>query len=223
MTFIHTPVDIGYEDLTATTLPAGRTYATPDGKRYPSITTVLSILSKKDIDAWRKRVGEEEANKVSFRASNRGTKVHLIIEKYLNNDPDYAIGFMPNVIESFASVKPTLDTRVGRIYGQETALYSHHLGVAGRVDLVADFDDKISIVDFKTSKKMKRKSYIEQYFMQKTAYAIMWEERTGIPITQLVTLIAVDPGLYQVFIEHRDNWVKPLRDTIKRFHSEISL
>jgi hypothetical protein len=95
------------------------------------------------------------------------------------------------------------------------------LGVAGRVDCVAEFDGKLSIIDFKTAMKKKQKSWINNYFMQEAAYAIMWEERTGQPITQLVTIISVDgEDKPQIFVEHRDNWINSLRDTIEKYNEE---
>jgi genome maintenance exonuclease 1 len=210
---------LGYDDLETITTSSGRKYILPAGEceSYPSVTTVLSILSADHIEAWKRRVGEEEAAKISYRASSRGTAVHSIIEKYVENDPDYKLGFMPNVIESFQSVKSILDSRVGRIFGQELALYSDHLGLAGRVDCVAEFDGVLSIIDYKTSRKTKKKSWIENYFIQETAYAIMFEERTGIPINNLVTIIAVDNEDSQVFIENRDNWTKKLINTIEQY------
>jgi hypothetical protein len=218
--FEHVGIDLGYDDLTANTSESGRLYETPDGKNYPSITTVLSILSNDAIKAWRQRVGEDEANRVMYRASERGTAVHAIIEDYLNNVDDYRSRYMPNVIENFLSLKPILDTRIGKIYAQEVPLFSHHLKVAGRVDCVAEFDGKISIIDFKTSKRPKSRDKITNYFMQESAYAIMFEERTGMPITQLVTLIAVDNAPPEVYIEHRDNWTKPLLETIKKYETK---
>ena len=205
---------LGYDDMVAETTPTGRKYAAPDGNYYPSVTTVLGILSKDGIDAWRKRVGEEEANRISHRASTRGTAVHECIEKYLENDENYAKGYMPNIIDNFKSVQPVLDSRIGKIYAQEAALYSKHLGLAGRVDCIAEFDGVLSIIDWKTSGKLKKPEWITNYFVQESAYAIMWEERTGTPITQLVTVIAVDNEEPQVFIEHRDNWTSKLIDTI---------
>ena len=199
---------------------SGRVYHTPEGVDLPSITTVLSILSRAGIAAWRKRVGEEEANRISTQASRRGTAVHEIIEKYIDNKEDYKDGYTPDVIQSFIDIKSILDDRIGRVYAQEAPLYSNHLGVAGRVDCVAEFDGKLSIIDFKTSRKKKYPSMIKNYFMQESAYAIMWEERTGQPITQLVTIIAVDNEDPQVFIEHRDNWVRPLKETIAQYLEE---
>ncbi len=218
--FKHEKINLGYSDLSAKTGATGRTYTTPDGNNYPSITTVLSILSREAIQAWRARVGEEEANKVSRIASGRGTAVHDLLERYVNNDPDFAKGVMPHILQSFKDVQEQLDTRLTKVYSQEAPLYSNHLGLAGRVDCVGVWDGKDSIVDYKTSRKLKKKEWVKGYFMQCCAYAIMWEERTGMPITQLVVLIAVDNEEPQVFIEHRDNWVKPLLDVIEQYTTE---
>jgi hypothetical protein len=218
--FNHVPVEL--QEMDAVTTDSGRKYKTPEGVNLPSITTVLSILSRDSIAKWRKRVGEAEANKISTRASGRGTRVHEIIEKYVNNDPNFRDGYTPDIIESFLAVKPILDERLTKVFAQEAPLYSNHLGVAGRVDCVGIFDGKPSIIDYKTSMKPKRLDWIKNYFMQESAYVIMWEERTGQPITQLVTIISVDNAEPQVFIEHRDNWVRPLRDTIAQYNQENS-
>lgn len=215
--FEHIGVDLGYDDINAETTDTGRKYKCPNGISYPSVTTVLSILSEDAIRAWRKRVGEEEANKISHRAATRGTAVHSIIEDYINNKEDYSEGYMPNVIENFKDVKGILDERIGKVYAQEVPLYSEHLELAGRVDCVAEFDGVLSIVDFKTSRKLKKKQWIEGYFIQESAYAIMWEERTGIPIVNLVTIISVDGEEAQVFKEHRDNWAPKLLETINEY------
>jgi len=215
--FEHIGVDLGYDDINAETTDTGRKYKCPNGISYPSVTTVLSNLSEDAIRAWRKRVGEEEANKISHRAATRGTAVHSIIEDYINNKEDYSEGYMPNVIENFKDIKGILDERIGKVYAQEVPLYSEHLELAGRVDCVAEFDGVLSIVDFKTSRKLKKKEWIEGYFIQESAYAIMWEERTGTPIVNLVTIISVDGEEAQVFKEHRDNWAPKLLETINEY------
>lgn len=215
--FEHAQVDLGYSDLLAETTESGRVYNTPSGNQYPSITTVLSILSEDAIKEWRRRVGDEEANKISTRASRRGTAVHLIAEKYINNDPDYKKNVTPDILQSFLDIKPILDTRIGKVYGQEIPLYSDYLGIAGRVDCIAEFDGVPSIIDFKTSRRVKTSDDIHSYFMQEAAYAIMWEERSGMPIPNLVTIIAVDDNPPLVFKEHRDNWAHKLIETISEF------
>jgi genome maintenance exonuclease 1 len=215
--FEHEQNLLGYNDLDCETQSSGRHYISPTGDRFPSVTTVLSILTEDHIREWRNKVGEEEANKISHRAATRGTAVHSIIEYYLDNDENFQREFMPDVISSFKDVQPILDERIGKIYAQEAALYSEHLGLAGRVDCVAEFDGKLSIIDFKTSRKPKRHDWIKNYFVQESAYSIMWEERTGMPITQLVTIIAVDNHEPQVFVEHRDNWTDTLLSTIEEY------
>lgn len=219
MNFIHEEVDLGYSDLNSETKTKGRHYVDPEGNQYPSITTVLSILSREAIQKWRERVGEEEANRISRVASSRGTKIHNIIEKYIANDPEYLQGEMPHNIQTFKDIQPIVDQNLSKVYSIEAPLYSKHLGVAGRVDCVGVWNGKDSIIDWKTSRKEKKKEWISNYFMQAAAYAIMWEERTGRPIKQLVVAIAGDMGP-QIFVEDRDNWTEELINTITKYKRE---
>ena len=213
--FEHVELDIGYDDLVADTRETGRVYVAPDGSSYPSVTTVLSILGEDSIRAWRARVGEEEANKISHRASSRGTAVHSIVERYLRNED--TTKYLPHIRQSLENLRPILDRSIGKIFGLETALYSRHLGMAGRCDCIAEFDGVPSIIDFKTSRRVKKKEYISNYFAQMSAYAIMFEERTGMPITNTVVIMDVDDNEPLVFKEHRDNWTKLLLDTKKEY------
>lgn len=181
----------------------GRVYQTPSGKAYPSVTSVLGLLGKAEIVAWRKRVGEEEANKVSSRAARRGTAIHSLCEDYLLNK-EVNPGLFD--LETFRSISPYLD-RINNIHCLETQLYSDHLQVAGTVDCVAEFDGKLSIIDFKTSKRTKSRDDIHGYFMQTAAYAVMFEERTGIPVGRLVIIMSVDDDKPLLFQEKRDDWI----------------
>ena len=183
-----------------------RFYKTPKGIWYPSITTVLSYMNKDSIAAWRKRVGEEEANRISFAAMQRGTRLHSICENYIKNQLDYKT-ISPFDIDMFKSIKPILDQNIDKIHTQEAALYSEYLAVAGRVDLVANYDGKLSIIDFKTARKPKKKEYITNYFMQAAAYAVMFEERTSLPISRIVIIMAVENEPPIVFVEKRDNYI----------------
>lgn len=212
--FRHNPIDLGYDTLLCENQSTGRTYVTPQGNRYPSITSVLGILSKDHIRAWRHRVGEEEANRVSRVAAGRGTSVHSLVEDYLDNKELDLEKAMPNASAAFRAIQPILDERLNDICIQEAPLYSDHLKVAGRCDIVAKFDGVLSVVDIKTSSRVKTAEDIPNYFMQEAAYAIMFEERTGIPITNVVTIMAVDFAPAIVFKEHRDNWTKSLLETI---------
>jgi genome maintenance exonuclease 1 len=193
-----------------------RYYVTPEGNKYPSITTVLSAYNIKEIMAWRKRVGDEEANKISRQASSRGTRIHTLCEQYLDNKE---LTFKtPLDTETFNRFKPILH-RINNIYAQEIRMYSDHLRIAGTVDCVAEFDGKLSIIDFKTSKRLKNEEDIENYFMQVSGYAVMFEERFGIPVNRVVVAIAVDDQDPQVFVAKRDTYISNLlnfRDLYER-------
>jgi len=224
MTFIHEPVDLGYEDLVTKNVDGKRLYVTPEGKNYPSVTTVLSVNTHDAIMEWRNRVGEEEANRVSSFAASRGTRVHTMVERYLDNREDYLEKSNHLTRKNFETMRPVLDERISKIVLQEVPLYSKHLGLAGRVDCIGVFDGKLSIIDFKTSSKPKQWNWIHNYFMQETAYAIAFEERTGIPVANLVTIIVNDVDDHpQVFQENRDNWVNPLFDTIARYKRGLKI
>lgn len=201
------------QDLQSETFPDGkRYYKLPDGTKLPSVTTVLGAQKKDAIMAWRKRVGEAEANRVSKVATGRGTNVHTLCERYLNND---ALGdIMPDAKEMFISLKPLLN-RINNIHYQEQALWSTQLGMAGRVDCIGEFDGKLSVIDFKTSKKLKTEEQIEDYFWQTAAYALMYEELIGVPIDDLVIIMAVEnesPLLFQVKTkDHINGLVKAIK------------
>ena len=218
--FNHLNYDI--PNLKTKNVDGKRFYECGKEKYYPSITTVLSAdpKKKKGLADWRKKVGEKEANKISGMAVRKGTAVHSLIEDYINNKEGIFEGVMPNVIESFTSIKHILDLYIGDVYAQEVSMFSDHLKVAGRVDLIGEFDSQLSVVDFKTSRKTKKKSWIHSYFIQACAYSIMWEEMTNIPIKQLVVLITVDGARPQVFMEHRDSWTDSLYRMIDIYYKQ---
>lgn len=175
-----------------------RHYLTPEGNKYPSVTTVLSPMSAEGIAAWRAKVGEEEANKISRKASSRGTKVHTLAENYVMNR-DWKSGAMPNHIEMFNPLARFLDTNLQTVYGCEIGLYSDRLKMAGRCDLVCQMFDIPTIVDFKTASKLKDEKYILNYFFQTTIYGMMVKERYGLDIGAICVLIATQDDGLQVF------------------------
>jgi len=215
MMFKHTEIKYNEEGLDQQNRKSGRVYVDDSGNEYPSITRVLSILSKDAIIAWRKRVGAEEANRISTKAAKRGTKVHGLIEKYIANE-DWNVDVNLLDLAVMKDVTPAISKSLSEVYAIEKKMYSEHLGVAGTVDCVGIWNGKRSIIDWKTSRKWKKKEWISGYFMQSAAYAVMWEERTGMPIKNLVVCIAGDEGL-QIFEEDRDDWTQPLIDTIDKF------
>ena len=197
--FNHVDHGINLPTLTRETTKKGRRYFTPEGNAYPSITTILSILSREGIAEWRAKVGAAEANKISNQASVRGTAVHQLAEDYLNNKDDWSKGAMPSNVFSFNQIKPILDKRLSNVWFQEVFLYSDRLEAAGQVDCIAEFDGELSIVDFKTSRKPKKEEWIMAYFIQCAFYAAAFYESTGIPIKQGVIVITVDGEESQVF------------------------
>lgn len=218
MIFNHVPLDREVPKLQQVNENGTRYYVTPEGNKYPSITTVLSAYNIGHIMEWRKRVGEEQANKISRQASGRGTRIHTLCEQYIDNvTPEYK---SPLDQELFNRFKPTLH-RINNVHAQELRMYSDHLRIAGTVDCIAEFDGVLSAIDFKTAKRLKNEEDIENYFMQCSAYAIMFEEQFGIPVAQIVVAIAVDDEEPQVFVKRRNSYVKQLmyfRDLYERKH-----
>ena len=179
-----------------------RLYETPDGSFYPSVTTITGQMNAKAISEWRARVGEKVATQVTKQASARGTSIHKLCEHYILGTMD-DVQIMPSNREMFSSMANHLAETVDNVKTVEGFLYSDFLRTAGQVDMIAEYNGVLSVVDFKTSKKKKREDWIENYFVQEAAYSFMFEERTGIQIPQLVTVIGVDgEDEPQVFIKN---------------------
>ena len=187
-----------------------RHYQLADGEcvPYPSVTTILSGCkkAKKALHEWRKRVGAETANKISRQATERGTSVHQLIEDYCQNKESTG-KIMPNAADMFSRLRDVANESIDNIKLVEGLMYSEYLRAAGTVDMVAEFNGKLSVIDWKTSTRRKTRSRCYNYFKQEAAYAVMYEEMTGQPITQLVTVVTDQEGGSQVFIEHRDEWI----------------
>ena len=214
--FNHVIMEMSLEDISAKTIGGKRVYEIGDEK-YPSISTICSFRNRKSIAEWRARVGDAEANKISKRATTAGTTVHSMIEDYLNNELDlekYADKHLAKIL--FVQAKGML-SRINNIHFQEAPLYSHEFAIAGRVDCIAEFDGKLSIIDFKTSSKEKKEEWIEGYLVQETGYAKMYEERSGIKVEQIVTLITCQTGDTQVFVKNPDDYVPSLKDYIREY------
>lgn len=220
MKFTHVHVD-GYTDLSTETIDGKRHYVTPSGNKYPSVTTVLGAKPKKWLHEWRARVGDEEANRVSRRASSHGTLVHSMLEDYLNNkDPDSKGNLIAE--QAAGSLFPILDKQLDNIRFQECALFSDMLHLAGRVDCVGEWDGSLSIIDFKTASNFKEESDILDYFIQCTMYAIMYEDMFGEKIDNIVVLIAVSGGQSQVFVRNPLDYVSNVKDAIEYYWNSRS-
>lgn len=196
-----------------------RVYKTPEGKLYPSVTSVTGITSTFNKSAWIQRVGVDEANRITQRALDRGTRVHSLCENYL-------LGNELNIdmfdIEMWTSMRKLVD-RIDNIHCLETPLYSNFLQTAGTVDCIGEFDGKLSVIDFKTSSRVKGRDDIHNYFEQTAAYAVMFEELTGIPIGRLVILMAIDDEEPRVFIEKRDGWIAGFRRSRMMYRQKYNI
>lgn len=196
-----------------------RFYNTPDGKRYPSITTILGSGPKPWLEAWKNAIGPAAAKKEQERCSDRGTALHDMVEKYLKNVEAPTEGHDRANIGLFNQIRMQLSRRVGEIRAQEIPLFSHSLKVAGRVDCVAEYDGVLSIIDFKTSNNNKTEDMIEDYFLQCTAYAIMYYEMYGVPIDQIVVVIAVEKGMMpMVYKREIFDYLEPLQQRIRAYY-----
>ena len=218
--FKHQSVELGYSDLNSKTTDSGRKYLTPDGNSYPSITTVLSAKGNTAIEAWKKRVGEEEAARISKVATTIGNALHDNSEKYLKNEmtkEDFSN--LSNMDKwMFKSFRNLLD-RIDNVIALETALYSDNLKIAGRVDCIAEFDGVPAIIDFKNAKKPKKEEWIEDYFLQATFYSYAFYERTGRLIENIRILVCVRDGQIQVFEKNVKDYIKKLDKRIKEYYN----
>lgn len=216
-THINTPV---FEELTARMKRGQRWYTTPSGMEYPSVTTVLGAEEKAGIKAWKEALGAGKAKKEQQRCADRGTAVHKMIEDYINNvhyddtikEHDY------QNVKIFNQMRTRLK-KIDNVRVQEVPLYSDTLKVAGRVDCVAEYDGVLSIIDFKTANNTKSSEMVYDYFLQCTAYAIMYSELFNEPIEDIVVIIGVEKGLAPMLYKKKiDDYVEPLLKRIHKFY-----
>lgn len=213
--FNHDLVKI--ENLKTEELNGKRFYVAPDGNRYPSVTTITGWKKRAFFAEWRKKNPEE-----SRRVLSRGTSFHTIIENHLLNDVNAVEEKKqkrPGDYYLFAQIKEELG-KINNIKALETALWSGTLRMAGRVDCIAEYDGKLSVIDFKTSKAIKDENDIQEYFMQATAYAIMFQERTGIPVKNIVILMSCEDGSIKAYQKECIEYVKDLKNAIDLYYEE---
>ena len=220
MTFTFVDVDLKVPEVQAVNQDGVRFYPIPGAdKYYPSVTSITSFKNAAFFAGWRKKIGEEEANRITNRATQRGTAFHSITEDYVKGELnlDIYLANNPLSVRMFQSARSTLD-RIDKIHCLETFLYSHYLGLAGRVDCIGEFDGELAVIDFKTSTKEKKEDWIQNYFVQETAYAAMFLERSGLEVKKIVTLIATEEGTIQVFQKYNlDDYLQLLKSYIEEF------
>lgn len=217
MIFNH--VDIELPQLERETIDGVRYYKVPDEEEFLKLVSITSVTSHKNrqfFANWRKKVGEEEADKITRQATSRGTDYHTLAEKYFYNVSDLP-QVQPLSQFLFNISKQNLN-RINNIHALEGSLYSKVLGIAGTVDCIAEFDNELAIIDFKTSKKPKPREWIEHYFVQCAAYACMFYEVTGIPVKKLVIIMACENGECVIYEEYdKTKYIKLLTQYIREF------
>jgi len=186
-----------------------------NGKNYPSVTSVLSIRKKKELQDWRNKIGENVANWEMGRAARRGKATHTLIEQYIKNETPSIRDVLP--LGLFKLIKPYVD-QINNIHCLETVMFSDRLTIAGQVDCIAEYNGKLSVIDFKTANKERQESWIENYFLQTCAYSMMYEEHFGTKIEQLVILIAAEDGTMVPFIKDRAEYEDKLGKSIEEFY-----
>ena len=213
----YTPL---FEELRRRNVDQTRYYEVGDDIIYPSVTSVISFISRKKFADWRAKVGEVEANRKTKRATTRGTNLHTLFEIYLQNG-DYKTHKeydLPLIHLMFNSAKRQLADRIGTIYQQETTMSSDRLCLAGTVDLICEFDGELSVVDFKTSEQEKPEEWLEDYFVQLSAYWAMFAERTGVVPKKLVVFLVAENGDVQI-VERTNimHYLTILKDYVNQF------
>ena len=218
MKFIYEPLEL--PKLEREHIGEKRLYfhTTKKDKKYISITTITSYFNKYKFVQWRKRIGNEEADKITKAATTRGTDLHTLNECYLQNLP---LPEVPEISQKLFHInKPALD-KIGKIFGIELGLYSDYLGIAGTCDLVAEYEGKLAIIDYKTSKKPKPEEWLEHYFVQCCAYAFMLKELTGMEVKKFVIIMSCENGELVVYEKSNiQDYIKLLVKYIKHYVKE---
>jgi len=216
MSFIHHNY-LGDLELEKKETNGIRLYNLPDGQWVPSITSVTSFYNRQIFIDWRKRVGLEEANKITRIATARGTDYHQACQDYLENKELDWNNYQPMTKIMFLHAKQYLD-KINNIHAIERTLYSEYLGLAGRVDCIAEYDGELAVIDFKTSGKIKPEKWLENYFVQEMFYASAYYELTKIPVVKLITIMVTPEGEVKVFDKrNKEDYIKLLVRYIKEF------
>ena len=219
--------EINWPDLVVHSHNGMRFYETPDGNKYPSITTVLGKQpgKQKGLQAWRQRIGEEQARIVSGKAARRGTAFHNICEDYLNGTEDITHHKEKNFLAwcMFGEMKSHLDEKINKVVLQEQSMFSPKYKVAGRCDFIGVYKDTLAVVDFKTTTTPKKEEWIEDYFVQCSAYASMYEEHTGETIEDIVIMMVAEDGQVQIYEKKAADYLPKLEEMMDEFYKTIEL
>jgi len=211
-------VDVDLPQLKRETIDGVRYYSVPDEEellRLVSITSVTSHFNKHIFEKWRKKVGNEEADRITKKATSRGTDMHTLVEYHLKNE---TLPKVQPISDFLFKISKNNLNKIDNIHALEGSLYSKQLGIAGTVDCIAEYDGELAIIDFKTSKKPKPREWIDHYFVQCMAYGCMLYELTGISVKKLVIIMACENGECVVYEERdKSKYIKLLTEYIRKF------
>ncbi len=191
-----------------------------NGTNYPSVTSVLGVRKKIELQQWRDRIGDDVANWEMGRAARRGTATHNLIENYIKNEPLTEKSVLP--LGLFKIMKPYID-QIQNIHCLETVLYSSKYKLAGQVDCIAEYNGKLSVIDFKTANKERKEEWIDNYFLQCTAYGLMYEELFKKEIDQIVVIIGGEDGSIVSYVKEKKDYISKLEEVVEDFYKMFEL
>ena len=216
--FIHNDTDLSLLPNTKGKKIEGYRFYDIDGQNYPSVTSVLGIRKKEGLVKWRESIGEDVANWEMNRAARRGKSFHKLVEQYLNNETPSIRDVLP--LGLFRLAKPYID-QINNIRLLEKIMYSKKLTIAGQVDCIAEYNGKLSVIDFKSANKERKEDWIENYFLQCTAYSSMYEETFGEKIEQIVVLLAAEDGTMTAYVKDPQDYIEELVLSIETFYRSV--
>jgi genome maintenance exonuclease 1 len=219
MKFTHTDIDKKVLPQTKGKKINGHRFYEIDGTHYPSVTSVLSMRKSEGLTKWRKSNGEDVANWEMRRCANRGKSLHTLVEQYMNNETPSIRDVLP--LGLFKLMKPYLD-QINNIRLVEEIMYSPKLTIAGQVDCIAEYNGKLSVIDFKTANKERIEEWVENYFLQCTAYSMMYNETYNEPIEQIVILMAAEDGSMKAFVKEPKDYEEELTKAIQTFYDTVN-
>ena len=219
MNFIHKDIDKKKLPKTQGRRINGHRFYEIDGKNYPSVTSVLSLRKTEGLTKWRESIGEKVANFEMRRCANRGKSLHTLVEQYINNETPSIRDVLP--LGLFKLMKPYLD-QINNIRLVEEIMYSSNLTIAGQVDCVAEYNGKLSVIDFKTANKERIEEWVDNYFLQCTAYSMMYAETYNESIEQIVVLMAAEDGSMKAFVKEPKDYEDELQKAIETFYDTVN-
>ena len=216
--FIHNDTDLSLLPNTKGKKIEGYRFYDIDGQNYPSVTSILGIRKKEGLQKWRDSIGEDVANWEMNRAARRGKSFHKLVEQYLNNETPSIRDVLP--LGLFRLAKPYID-QINNIRLLEKIMVSPKLTIAGQVDCVAEYNGKLYVIDFKSANKERKEDWIENYFLQCTAYSSMYEETFGEKIEQIVVLLAAEDGTMTAYVKDPQDYIEELVLSIETFYRSV--